>query len=571
VDRSPNDDAQGLATTAKPPNLLLLITDQQRYPRHWPDSPGWLRDLTPNQHALEETGLSFRSAFTNTSMCSPSRATLLTGRYPAQHGVTLTHTQADLRPDLKNTPAVLREMVGMLKGPNAPRRRALRGFGRGLAQAGPKSGGEPELRSDTQSLAHLLRARGYEVAYKGKWHLTHPSGGPMIGGWAESDADRLRDDYGFADWEPPDAGENAKAEHFGAGNAGPLGLGWDEVYTRQVESWLGRQNLPEPFCLVVSLVNPHDVLGFPAQHTRGGYKEGGYLDLGVELPPTVDESLRDKPSVHELMKMGMTAYLGPLRSERERLEYVNFYAHLHRVVDEQIGRVMGALGDPSDPDSMRSRTLVFRCADHGEMGLSHGGLRQKAFNTYEETIHVPLVVSNPVLFPKPVQTDALASLVDVLPTVASVAGTRLDGGSKGRDLAPVLAARAAPERERLRRTAVDLGAIAAHTAPADSVQDEIHFTYDDHQAATALQNVSGQPNRIRAVRTEDAKFALYFDPSGKRSPEYEMYDLVRDPNESQNLVDRKTGEALSGSDAALRSELGQRLDRLMAVNGTAPG
>jgi hypothetical protein len=50
-----------------------------------------------------------------------------------------------------------------------------------------------------------------------------------------------------------------------------------------------------------------------------------------------------------------------------------------------------------------------------------------------------------------------------------------------------------------------------------------------------------------------------------------MYDLERDPYESHNLVDRSTGEALSAGDAALRSELGQRLDRLMAVNGTAPG
>jgi choline-sulfatase len=550
--------------------MLLLITDQQRYPRHWPDFPGWLRDLTPNQHHLEDTGLTFRRAFTNSSMCSPSRATLLTGRYPAQHGVTLTHTQADLRPDLANTPAVVREMVEMLKGRNAPRRRALRGFGRGLVQAGPKSGGEPELRPDTQSLAHVLRAQGYEVAYKGKWHLTHPSGGEMFGGWAPSDAERLRDDYGFSDWEPPDAGENAKAEHFGAGNAGPLGLGWDEVYTRQVESWLGRDDLPEPFCLVVSLVNPHDVLGYPAQHVRGGYPADGYLDLGVQLPPTVDEDLRDKPAVHELMKMGMAAYLGPLHGERERLEYVNFYAHLHRVVDEQIGRVMAPLGDPSDPGSVRSRTLIFRCADHGEMGLSHGGLRQKAFNAYEETIHIPLVVSNPVLFPKRAETDALVSLVDVLPTVASLARTQLDGEAKGRDLSPILAGRAAPEAERLRGAEVDLAAITAHSAPGDSVQDEIHFTYDDHQAATALQDVAGQPNRIRAVRTEDAKFALYFDPSGKKPPEYEMYDLQRDPNESRNLVDRETGEALSASDAALRSELGQRLDRLMAVNGTAP-
>jgi arylsulfatase A-like enzyme len=440
-----------------------------------------------------------------------------------------------------------------------------------LVQAGPKSGGEPELRPDTQSLAHLLRARGYEVAYKGKWHLTHPSGGSMLGGWAESDADRLRDQYGFADWEPPDAGENTKAEHFGGGNAGPLELGWDEVYTRQVESWLGRQDLPEPFCLVVSLVNPHDVLGFPSQHVRGGYQEGAFRDLGVRLPPTVDEDLRDKPAIHEVMKMGLAAYLGPLRNEREKIEYVNFYAHLHRLVDEQIGRVMRALGDASDPASLRSRTLVFRCADHGEMGLSHGGLRQKAFNTYEETIHIPLVVSNPVLFPKPARTDALASLVDVLPTVATVAGTQLDGQAKGRDLAPILAARAAPERERLQATAVDLGPIAAHPAPSESVQDQIHFTFDDHQAATALQDVAGQPNRIRSVRTSDAKFALYFDPSGKRPPAYEMYDLERDPYESHNLVDRNTGEAVSAGDAALRSELGQRLDRLMAVNGTAPG
>jgi choline-sulfatase len=556
----------------RPPNVLLLITDQQRYPRHWPEYSGWLRDLTPNQHALERHGLTFQRAFTNTSMCSPSRATLLTGRYPAQHGVTLTHTQADLRPDLGNSPAVVRELLGMMRGPNAPRRRALRNFGRGLVQAGPRSGNEPELQPDTQSLAHLLRGRGYEVAYKGKWHLTHPSHGEgaMLGGWTQADAERIRDDYGFADWEPPDAGENAKAEHFGAGNAGPLGLGWDEVYTRQVESWLGRDDLPEPFCLVVSLVNPHDVLGYPAQHVRGGYPQDGYRALGVELPPTVDEDLRDKPSVHELMKMGMAAYLGPLRSEEERLEYVNFYAHLHRVVDEQLGRVMAALGEPSDPGSLRSRTLIFRCADHGEMGLAHGGLRQKAFNAYEETIHIPLVVSNPVLFPRPASSDALVSLVDVLPTIAGIAGTHLDGRAKGRDLAPIIASAAKPESERLGRAEVDLRAIVSHPDPAPSVQDEIHFTYDDHQAATALQDVPGQPNRIRAVRTENAKFALYFDPAGRKDPEYEMYDLERDPDESRNLVDRDTGEPLRASDAPLRSELGQLLDRLMALNGTAP-
>lgn len=504
-------------------------------------------------------------------MCSPSRATLLTGRYPAQHGVTLTHTQADLRPDLANSPAVVAALAGMLRGPAAPRARALHGFGRGLLQLGPKSGNEPELRPQTPSLAHVLRERGYEVAYKGKWHLTHPAGdGPLLAGWAESDARRLRQRYGFADWEPPDAGENAKAEHFGAGNAGPLGMGWDEVYTRQVETWLGRDHLSEPFCLVVSLVNPHDVLGYPAQHIRGGYDESEFRDLGVELPATLDEDLRDKPTVHELMKMGMAAYLGPLRGRQAKLDYVNFYAHLHRVVDEQLGRVVAALGDAHDPASLRSRTLVIRCSDHGEMGLSHGGLRQKAFNAYEETIHIPLVISNPLLFPRAVETDALASLVDVLPTVANATGAALDDEARGRDLSPVLAAAATPEPERLRLAGVDLSAITEHPAPAESVQDEIHFTYDDHQAATALQDVPGQPNRIRAIRTAEAKLAFYFDPAGSASSEYEMYDLGRDPLESRNLVDRADGEPRSATERALRSELGERLRGLMAANGTAP-
>ena len=70
---------------------------------------------------------------------------------------------------------------------------------------------------------------------------------------------RIERDYGFADWEPPDAGGDTKAEHFGGGNVGASGEGWDEDYTRQMESWFAREELPEPFCLIFSLVNPHDL------------------------------------------------------------------------------------------------------------------------------------------------------------------------------------------------------------------------------------------------------------------------------------------------------------------------
>jgi choline-sulfatase len=555
----------------RPPNFLVLITDQQRAPRHWPEDAGWLEELMPNDAELRRTGLSFRNAFCNTAMCSPSRSTLFTGLYPAEHGVNLTLTAADLRPNPRFAPAVTATMADIIRRRQAPAGRVLKGFARGLFRLGESRGHEPELPPGLPNLANLLRASGYHVAYKGKWHLTHPTteDGGLLGGWGKADERRIERDYGFADWEAPDAGENAKAEHFGGGNAGE-GEGWDEVYTRQVERWLGQADLPEPFCLVVSLVNPHDVLGYPAAYERGGYSADEFRELGVKLPPTVDENLAGKPAVHALMQMGMTAYMGPLRNRRDQLDYVNFYAYLHRVVDEKIGRLLHALGDASDPASLRSRTVVVRTADHGEMGLSHGGLRQKAFNAYEETINIPLVVSNPLLFPEAAETDALASLVDVLPTMLRVGGIEAPAGLRGRDLTPVLAGTAAPGRESLRGAAIDLSSVTDHSAPSASVRDDVHFTYDDHQAATALTEAPGQPNRIRAIRSSTAKYAFYFDPSGRRPTEYELYDLERDRLESENLLEVQSGQPRDAAAADLHRELAERLDDAMAECGTAP-
>jgi arylsulfatase A-like enzyme len=572
----PSGDAVAARDGGKrPPNILLVITDQQRQPRHWPDDPGWLSQLMPNDAELRRTGLSFNNAFCNTAMCSPSRATLLTGRYPAEHGVTLTLTTGDLHPPRRNGPAVVGTMAGILRRNEAPAGRVLRNFARGALRLGPHSGNEPVLPVGMSNMATLLREAGYTIGYKGKWHLTHPiSGTDLLNGWGPADAELMDRDYGFAGWEAPDAGENARAEHFGGGNAGE-GEGWDEVYTRQAEEWLGRADLPEPFCLIVSLVNPHDVLGYPASHRRGGYVDDEFEDLGVQLPPTMEEDLGTKPGVQALMKMGMTAYMGALRGREAKLAYVNFYAYLHKLVDAKIGRLLEALGSADDPGSLRSRTVVVRCADHGEMGLSHGELRQKMFNVYEETINVPLMVSNPVLFSRAQETDAMASLVDLLPTLLSLAGRDVPVDLRGHDLTPVIAAAAAPERERAARNGIDLSPVLDHRAPALSVRDSVQFTYDDHQAATANQNAPGQPNRIRAIRTPTAKYAFYFDPEGEAPTEYELYDLERDPLEVENLIGVRTGEPRDAATASLRSELAERLklameeDRTAGVHGVA--
>jgi choline-sulfatase len=67
------------------PNLLVIVTDQERELMHWPD--GWAEANLPARNRLLERGLRFTRAQCNTAACSASRATFFTGLYPAQHGV----------------------------------------------------------------------------------------------------------------------------------------------------------------------------------------------------------------------------------------------------------------------------------------------------------------------------------------------------------------------------------------------------------------------------------------------------------------------------------------------------
>ena len=78
-----DSEAVGAASSPDPtgrrPNVLILLTDQERYPQHWP--PGLKDQLMPSWQRLRRHGLEFHRAFTASSLCSPSRACLLTSHY----------------------------------------------------------------------------------------------------------------------------------------------------------------------------------------------------------------------------------------------------------------------------------------------------------------------------------------------------------------------------------------------------------------------------------------------------------------------------------------------------------
>ncbi|HSL22658.1 MAG TPA: sulfatase-like hydrolase/transferase [Vicinamibacterales bacterium] len=506
---------------SRKPNILLIITDQEREVMHWP--AGWAEANLPARSRLMAHGLHFTRAQCNTAACSASRATFLTGLYPAQHGV--------------------RNLIAC----DDPK---------DLAQSRV-----PILPSRLPNLATVLAAAGYHVVLKGKLHLTRPvryDRERKRHYWSEADIGHVAERYGFHGWNPPDMSDPQSLSDLGGGtvnNDGRFvdGSGtaagrtrpYDELHRQSAVHFLNSYDGDKPFCLIVALVNPHDVQEYPGRgvrglsisptFARGGYRLEDFKDLPIELPANEEDDLATKPGVHASIRRFLAIATGHMRTRERQLTYARFYAYLNRLVDAQVLKLLEAL----DANGLTDDTLVLRTSDHGELGMSHGCMRQKFYNAYRETLNVPLIVSNPRLYPQPQSTDALASLVDVLPTLASVTGVPepQQYGFKGRDLTPILSDASA------------------------SVQDVLHFTYEDR-----VFPVKGA-DCIRAIVEHGWKYAVYYDPFNGQPTEYEMYDLTHDPLELTNLA--HPSHSTPASDAE-RARLHRLLADVMRQNGTTP-
>ena len=248
------------------PNLVLIISDQERATQHFP--PGWEQENLPNLIRLKQNGMTFNRAFCNACMCSPSRSTLFTGTYVAQHQVTDT-----------------------------------------LTWDGLYSSTETVLDPTQPNMATCSGTPAIKVHYRGKWHLSK-------GGTGEASlygADVAI--YGFQGWLPPDSGEDAKTVNFGGGYADH-----DARYVEEAVAFLKHADQRQPFCLILSLVNPHDVLSYPRTYTmaiRTRIWKGP-----IELPPTWDEDLQanHKPTAQSQLLVSAAAGLGLLPTPRDQAQ-----------------------------------------------------------------------------------------------------------------------------------------------------------------------------------------------------------------------------------------------------------
>jgi arylsulfatase A-like enzyme len=449
-------------------NVIVFISDQERAIQHFPRD--WARRNLPGLTRLQRHGLTFENAFCNACMCSPSRATLMTGYFPAQHGVK--YTLEENMPD-DQYPQV-------------------------------------ELQPGFKNLASVMSAAGYNVVYKGKWHLSKPAGSEF----APSDVAP----YGFTRWNPPDAGASQDIDQEGGGTTdndgrfmsqqGDVQSGDEGVLQYLTSVAAGQQ----PFFLVVSLVNPHDVLLYPRNYLKAGYDDS-WLEGDIDLPETVDEDLSTKPIVQREFLKVMNIGSGKLNTRQKKRAYLNFYGNLMKLCDGYVVDILDNLA----AHKLLDNTLVIRTSDHGEMGLAHGGARQKNFNSYEETLRVPLIYSNPRLWSKPATSQVMVSHVDFLPTLASLVD--------------------APASARARWQGVDYSDhILERLAPPP--QDYVVFTYDDWQSGQSGGLYVTPPQHIVSLRERDWKIAEYYDTAGRVPSQWEMYDLRTDPLERHNLAHR---------------------------------
>ncbi len=472
---------QRAAVVPKAPNIIVLMTDQERHHIHWP--AGWAEKNLPGLQRLKRHGLYFNRAYTAVCQCSPSRASMMTGRFAPINRVTRTF----LWPGL----------VHKNRQPN---------------------------------IASILKEKaGYEVVWKGKWHLSYAANAALGNGgedWTAADIAVMEDNYGWSGWNPPDGGnaiETWQPTEFGKfdglatlgganpdndgryiNGANPSGRGQTPGFGESTVDFLKNRasRLGKPFCLFVSLINPHDVYVYPTSWTKAGYALEAFANLGIELPPNYADDLATKPKVQKAARNSYNKF-APLDTPQARREYVNFYAYLNTVADKHVMTVLDTLQETGLAD----KTIILRLADHGEGGLSHG-MREKAYTVYEEMIHIPLIVHNPKLYPEPVQTEAFYDHLDLLPTILDLAGIpNPNSFALGKSIVPVI------------------------KDPSESVQDDTLFSFDDLFFLPA-----GFPGaHIRAIRSGEWTYAVYFGLDGS-GIEYELYNIKSDPLQLKNLL-----------------------------------
>ncbi|MGH0032739.1 MAG: sulfatase family protein [Myxococcota bacterium] len=386
----------------RPPNLLLLVSDDQRW-----DTLGCAGNpviRTPELDRLAAGGTRFRNAFVTTSICPTSRASILTGQYLRRH------------------------RVGDFLAPLSDE--ALAG-----------------------SYVSVLREAGYYVGFLGKWGIattveeSFAAAARHFDYWAP-----VRDHGNY--WHEADCpwvleegtggGPGARCTCPPGGDAPRVGMEGirrprhqtTEILPAKFARFLDDRDPTRPFCLSVSFKAPHAPWGDWDPALRGLY-----ADADVPLPPTFAHP--DAADLPEFLRESPSGRSGAnVAASREAVQdHLRSYYRQITGVDMAVGRFRAALAERG----LDGDTVVLFSSDNGLLFGEHG-LGSK-WLMHEESIRVPLLVFDPRSERRGAVCDEMALNIDLAPTLVELAGQSPPDAMQGRSLVPLLADPTVPFRD----------------------------------------------------------------------------------------------------------------------------
>lgn len=518
------------------PNILFVFTDQERFFSRLPSQFSF-----PAHDWLAKNGTAFQQHQISATMCTSSRSVMMTGLQTADTRM-FDNTDA---PYIKN------------------------------------------MSTKIPTIGHMLRKAGYYTAYKGKWHLSRDFETPACGASAE----KIMDEYGFSDFTS--VGDKAAHDLGGYRN--------DTLTAASAISWLREKGSAlkdsgTPWCLTVSLVNPHDIMYFNADAVGENVQDTGKLlmhaarapetkwyanDWRQPLPASLRQPLDQlgRPAAHAEFDKAWGYCLGriPLKDANWN-RFTNFYLNSMRSVDLQMQNIFTELENVG----LAENTVIVFTADHGEAG-GHHGLRGKGPFAYRETVHVPFYVVHPDVRGGST-CQSLTSHIDIAPTLLSLAGVSKSDAAiyagrslPGKDMSSALTNPKQASLHTVRDSALfAYSCISTNDSELIRIVSEAKARGDGPKMAVAkaryLPNLKKRGS-VRMVFDGRHKFARYFAPTERNSPktlaelfaanDVELYDLQSDPSEMKNLaVDSKANAQLLETmnaklESAITAEIGK--------------
>ncbi|MFS0726672.1 sulfatase [Paenibacillus sp. 1P07SE] len=434
----------------KRPNIVFIMSDD--HASHAIGCYGSKINETPNLDRLAQEGMLFDNCFCTNSICSPSRAAILTGKYNHLNGVRSIEDSLD-----------------------------------GRQMTFPK----------------LLQQEGYQTAMIGKWHLGHGGDADPTGFdyWTVVPHQGIYHDPIFIEM-----GERKQYQ----------GYATDLITDFSIE-WMNGRDRDKPFMLMCHHKAPHR-----PWHPHEKYKDL-YEDRDIPEPDTfyddyenraaaakeakmrIDRDMNDEVDLKGKPPEGLTA----LEQKKWKYQrYIKDYLRCIASIDESVGRLLDYL----DEEGIAEDTIIIYTSDQGFFLGDHGWFDKRFM--YEESLRMPFLVRYPRAIAPGSRTDAMALNVDFPVTFLDYAGVAIPEEMQGQSLRGVFGGET-PEGWRT----------------------SMYYRYWMH--LDQYHNVYSH----YGIRTHQYKLIYYYGQalgtSGSidedRPPEWELFDLAKDPAEMNNV------------------------------------